>query len=444
MTEMNEPALSAVAEDPPPTLLCVDDEPNILSSLRRLFRAKGYRVLTAESGAAGLALLETEAVDLVISDMRMPEMDGAEFLEHVRSRHPDTVRLLLTGYSDITSILAAINRGEIYRYITKPWDDNDIQLLVRDALARRSLEMLARRQTDELRELNASLEAKVEARTEELRKSNASISAVNDKLKRNFITTIKIFSSMIEMRGGLLAGHSRRVADLARRIAVKMGLDAMATQEVFIGGLLHDIGKIGYPDEMLKMAVNMLAGDNLAIYRKSPVRAEQLLMPLEDLQSVAAILRSQMERFDGAGFPDGLSGLSIPLGARILGLASDYDNLQQGALVQRRVLPEDAKQLIYDSSGKRYDPTVVAAFRSLLDGDAPEQIQDAVVPSNALVVGMVLSRDLVTRDGLMLLSADHVLDARMIRQVQEFEAKSEVRLTIRVWPPKGDKQPKVT
>lgn len=445
MSAIPEPvALSSVNQEPPPTLLCVDDEPNILSSLKRLFRVKGYRVLTADSGAAGLALLEHEAVDLVISDMRMPEMDGAEFLEHVRTRHPDTVRLLLTGYSDISSILAAINRGEIYRYITKPWDDNDILLLVRDALARRNLEMLARRQSEELRQLNASLEAKVEARTEELRKSNEALGGVNEKLKRSFITTIKIFSSMIEMRGGLLAGHSRRVADLARRMAVKMGLDAKATQEVFIAALLHDIGKIGYPDEMLRMSVNLFAGENLAIYRKSPARAAQLLMPLDDLQAVAAILRSQMERFDGAGFPDGLSGLSIPLGARILGLASDYDNLQQGALVQRRVLAADAKQLIYDSSGKRYDPSVVAAFRSLLDGDTLEQIPDVLVASHALVAGMVLSRDLVSRDGLMLLSADHVLDARMIQQVQDFESKSEVRLTIRVWPPKGDKLLKAT
>ncbi|MES2932880.1 MAG: response regulator, partial [Pseudomonadota bacterium] len=126
---MSEAATLSEEEVVPATLLCVDDEPNILSSLRRLFRAKGYRILIAESGAAGLKVLETETVDLVISDMRMPEMDGAQFLEQVRSRWPETIRLLLTGYSDIQSILDAINRGEIYRYITKPWDDNDIVLL---------------------------------------------------------------------------------------------------------------------------------------------------------------------------------------------------------------------------------------------------------------------------------------------------------------------------
>jgi response regulator RpfG family c-di-GMP phosphodiesterase len=102
-----------------PTLLCVDDEPSILSSLRRLFRPHGYRIFLAESGAAGLKILETESVDLVISDMRMPEMDGATFLKAVRERWPRVVRILLTGYADITSTVAAINEGEIYRYIAK-------------------------------------------------------------------------------------------------------------------------------------------------------------------------------------------------------------------------------------------------------------------------------------------------------------------------------------
>lgn len=428
-----------------PTVLCVDDEPNILSSLKRLFRPLGYKVLTAESGAAGLAALESAGhVDLVISDMRMPEMDGARFLELVRERWPDTIRLLLTGYSDVTSILAAINRGEIYRYITKPWDDNDILLVVRHALERRALELerdrlaaLTAAQNEELKSLNASLEAKVQARTAELLRSRDEILGANKKLKNNFITTIKIFSSMIEMRGGHLAGHSRRVADLARRIAVKLGLDAASTQEVFIAGLLHDIGKIGFPDEMLSMPVNIMAGDFLAMFRKHPLRAEQLLMPLEDLRGVATVLRAQMERFDGAGFPDGTVGLAIPLGARILTLASDYDNLQLGALVQRKVLAADARQIIYDSSGKRYDPTVVAAFRALNEGDPVEKQRDMAITAAALFPGAVLSRDLVTADGLMLLSAEHVLDERIIHQVRDFETKNELRLNIWVWPPKG-------
>ena len=123
------------------TLLLVDDEPSILSSLRRLFRPQGYRILSAESGAAALALLEKESVQLVISDMRMPEMDGATLLREVRSRWPGIMRILLTGYADITSTIAAINHGEIYRYIAKPWDDAEMLGIVREALERLRLEI---------------------------------------------------------------------------------------------------------------------------------------------------------------------------------------------------------------------------------------------------------------------------------------------------------------
>jgi hypothetical protein len=160
-------------------------------------------------------------------------------------------------------------------------------------------------------------------------------------------------------------------------------------------------------------------------------------MPLEDLRGSAAILRGQMERFDGNGFPDGLKGLQIPLGARILALAVDYYNLQQGAMVQRHLRPEEAKSLIMDASGKRYDPNVITAFRQIVDGGAEDSPNGVEVLSGELLPGMVLARDLVSRDGLMLLAADHVLDARMIQQVQDFEAKSGGRLAIWMRPAKG-------
>ncbi|MTV40891.1 HD domain-containing phosphohydrolase [Duganella radicis] len=427
----------------PATVLCVDDEPNILAALRRLFRPAGYRVLLAESGAAGLAVLEQQAVDLVISDMRMPEMNGAQFLAQVRQRWPDTLRLLLTGYSDIQSIQDAINCGEIYRYITKPWEDGDMLLVVRHALERRQLEQdkqrleaLTLRQNEELKALNQSLEAKVEQRTRQLKTEHEATVAANAKLKQNFVTTIKIFSSMIELRAHNQPGHARLVADLARKMAAVLGLEGRDAQDVFIAALLHDIGKIGFSDEMLQTPLTLLRGDALALFRKHPVRAEELLMPLEDLRGSALILRSQLERFDGNGFPDGLAGLAIPLGARILALAADYYNLQQGAMVQRHLRADEAKSLILDAGGKRYDPHVVAAFRQIIDGAQPDSGAGVEVLSGELLPGMVLARDLVSRDGLMLLAVDHVLDARMIQQVQDFETKSGGRLPIWVRNPR--------
>ncbi|WP_426342278.1 HD domain-containing phosphohydrolase [Pseudoduganella sp. S-14] len=412
------------------TILCVDDEPNILSSLRRLFRGKGYEVLTAISGAQGLELLAQQPVDLVISDMRMPEMDGARFLAQVRERWPNTVRLLLTGYSDVQSIQDAINCGEIYRYITKPWDDNDILLIVRHALERHQLELekqrleaLTLKQNEELKSLNAGLEQKVEERTRQL--------------KANFLTTIKILSSIAEARSTGQTGQTRQVADLARKMATQLKLDMNEVQDIFIAALLHDLGRIGFSDEMLRTPMTMLQGADLALFRKHPVSGAQLLMPLTDMAGVAAIVRHQMERFDGQGYPDRLAGFAIPIGSRILTLAIDYYNLQQGALVQRHLKPEEAKSLVMDGSGKRYDPQVVQAFRQVVDGGVRgvAESTDVELLSGELVPGMVLSRDVVSRDGLMLLASDHVLNERMIQQLQDFEKKSGHRLPI--WVQRG-------
>jgi response regulator RpfG family c-di-GMP phosphodiesterase len=424
-----------------PTILCVDDEPNILSSLRRLFRAKGFQVRVAEGGKAGLALLELEAVDLVISDMRMPEMDGAQFLAQVRERWPETVRLLLTGYSDVTSIIDAINRGEIYRYITKPWDDNDIVLIVRQALERKALEQekkrleaLTVRQNEELKTLNASLEAKVAARTAELSVSNDSLQSANEKLKTNFVTLIKVFSTLIEMRGGNLAGHSRRVADLSRRIAQKLQLDNKLIQEIFVAGLLHEIGKVGFTDELLLTPVAVMKPPQLEMYRKHTGQAEQLLLPLQDLRAASEIISAQFERFDGTGFPERLSGETIPIGTRILTLASDYDNMQIGTLTASRLKAEEAKIIINHGSGKRYDPKVVAAFLDVL-GAGPreesekERTREIAVVSHDMESGMVLSRDLITPSGLLMLSADHVLDGRLISKIRDFERSGGMTLT---------------
>ncbi|MBI2308605.1 MAG: response regulator [Rhodocyclales bacterium] len=426
---MNLPAASpdlvdAAAAERPWRLLCVDDEPNILSSLRRLLRSSGYQVTLANSGAEGLQALEKEEADLVISDMRMPIMDGAQFLDEVRQRWPDTVRILLTGYADIASTVAAINRGEIYRYIAKPWDDNDVLLTIRKALERKALEreklrleLLTARQNEELKALNLSLEEKVQARTQEL-------ALANEKLKGSFLTSVKVFANLIELREGALAGHSRRVADLARKIAAKMGLTGRELQDVFLAGLLHDIGKIGLPDTLLAKPVTHMSGDDLGAYRKHTIKGEQSLMALDELRGAATLLRSHHERFDGQGFPDGLSGLAIPLGARILALANDYDGLQIGIISPRRLNQEEAKKLIVDGRGKRYDPQVVDAFIAIFGSVEPEPGGGVLVPLADLQPGMVMARDLVTRDGVLLLAADYLLDERLIRQIQDY-ARSE-------------------
>jgi len=423
---MNSPTSSDVAAHP--VILCVDDEPNILSSLKRLLHRQGYQVLLAGSGAEGLTVLEKQAVDLVISDMRMPEMDGAHFLEQVRQRWPETMRVLLTGYADVESTMAAINKGEIYRYIAKPWDDNDVLLLVKHAMERKGLELekrrleaLTQRQNEELKTLNASLEVKVQERTKALQQALQGLEKSNDQLRKNFLTSVSIFSNLMELRAGGIAGHSRRVAELARKIAVAMDMGQDEIPDVVLASLLHDIGKIGLPDALLERPWPELNQVDQEEVMRHPVIAEAALMPLGQLKKASQIIRAHHERFDGKGYPDALSGFEIPMGARILTVANDYDAAQFGEMLSQKLSASKAYDFILASRGSRYDPAVVDAFKSVCGGVHLSHEQETKFRSPQLRSGMILSRDLISREGLLLLNRDYVLDDKMIEQMVKYE-----------------------
>lgn len=412
------------------TILFVDDEVNILASLKRLFRPLGYRILTAESGVQGLKIMDDETVDLVVSDMRMPEMNGAQFLEKVRERWPDTIRILLTGFAEIGATIDAINKGQIYRYVSKPWEDINLTLTIKHALQQKMLERdkqrleeLTHKQNEELKDLNAHLEEKVQARTEEVCQTMALLESAHEKLKQSFIISVRVFSNLIEMRYPSKSGHSRRVADLSRTLAQSMGLSAAEVQDTFLAGLLLDIGKIGLPDRLLDKPFHSLSFDDRTEVIKFPIKGEMALIALEQLRGAAKLIRSHRERFDGAGYPDRLSGLSIPLGARILALAEDYDTALMGTPFVKPLKSAEAAALIQSDKGKRYDPAVVGALLNELN-KAPntnERVSELMMRSDQVIPAMVLSRDLITKSGDMLLAKGHVLDEQLIEQINKFE-----------------------
>jgi response regulator RpfG family c-di-GMP phosphodiesterase len=433
------PAAPAPARAPAPTVLLVDDEPSILSALRRLFRPQGWRTLTAEGGEAGLELARHESVDLVVSDMRMPGMDGAQFLQQMRELQPDAVRILLTGYADISSTIAAINGGQIHRYIAKPWDDNDIVLVVREALARRDLELrnrelteLTARQNEDLRGLNGQLEERVRQRTAEIAQINDMLELAYGELKSNFMLSMRIFAGLMDLRHPSLSGQSRRVSEWAQRVCEQLKLDERQRHDIYVAGLLHGIGKLGLPDAMLGKPISVMSSEETARYRKHTLNAEAALMPLAQLQPVAKLIRSQHERLDGNGFPDGLEGEEIPFGARVLAPIVDYDNLVTGLLAERRFSPEDAAASIRRGAGSRYDERVVAAFVEVLKTPLPENAHDREISALDLAPGMVLSRDLVSAQGTLLLAAGYTFDARVVRQVREYAQREGVKLTLSV------------
>jgi response regulator RpfG family c-di-GMP phosphodiesterase len=430
---MDQPSTEAVAEAEPvyrATILFVDDEANILRSLARLFRGRDLKILIAESGESGLKVLSEEQVDLVVSDMRMPNMDGAQFLTKVYEGWPDTERLLLTGYADITATVGAINQGRISRYIAKPWVDDEILGAVENALKlkqlkheKQELEQQIESQNNELEQLNQTLERKVEQRTKE-------IHASNERLKSNYVTSIKVFSNLIELRGGALSGHSRRVGELAVKIGTEMKLPRPVLQEILLGSLLHDVGKIGFKDDILSKPLAQMNIEETNMHRSHTKNGQEALEALGDMEKVSLIVRSHHEMWDGSGYPDNLSGERIPLTARIVCVANDYDGLQAGTLTVTRLKPEAAAKMIQMGSGKRYDPVVVRAFERVVFGDEIKA-HEHIVTASELKVDMVLSRDLFSSDGALLAVANTKLaDEETVKRLQEYKNHDNSALKI--------------
>ncbi len=414
------------------TLLFVDDEANILSSLRRLFRPLGYQILTATSGKEGLEFLQKNNVNLIISDMRMPEMDGATFLAQAAEQWPDTVRILLTGYADVKSTVAAINEGKIYKYISKPWEDNDITLSVKYALEQKYLEkdrdrllQLTRKQNSELQELNASLEDKVKARTEELRQTMAQLELNYKTLKYSYVSSVKVFSNLIEMREGAIAGNSQRVADRAQELALRLGMSKEDAQNVMIAGSLHGIGKVVLPDTIMRTPYDMLNADEKRKFHKYPVIGEGALMALEPLNDAAKQIRHHLEHYDGKGHPDQLKADDIPLGARILAVIIDYESLQNGTFSKEEVSGKQVHDFLLKNCGKRYDPAIVEEFLKLLGDELNKKENFVMVMSNGLEEGMVLAKNIISADDVLLLAKGQILTDGLIGRIQRYENSTE-------------------
>lgn len=421
-----------------PTVLMVDDEPSVLSALRRLFRPLGYKILQATTGADGLELLRENSVDVVISDMRMPEMDGARFMELVRQHDGQIARILLTGYADIAATIAAINLGAIHRYVAKPWDDQELLMAVKEALDRRLLERhnaelteLVSSQNEQLRDANRTLESRVESRTSEIQQVNGMLETSFEELENTFIVAVTVFSTLLEMRE-TNTGHSRRVADLARNTAKRLGLSDREVRDTYLAALVHDVGKIGFPDSMLGKPLSAYSPEEIMRYRRHPVDGETALMPLSQLQGAARIVRQHHERFDGKGFPEGLSGSEISIGARIVAPASDLDALMHGSMGSSHIKIDQARKILLGGIDTRYERKVVEALLEVLDEAEAAAKADVLIEAHALRPGMVLARDVTSTHGAVLLAAGYVFDERIIKQISNFSRREGVHLTLYV------------
>jgi response regulator RpfG family c-di-GMP phosphodiesterase len=354
-------------------LLFVDDEPNVLKALKRLFRSREYNVQLAENGMAGLEVLSQQPIDLIISDMRMPQMDGAEFLARAAEHWPDTIRILLTGYADIESTIAAVNKGKIYSYCSKPWEENELIILVNNAIEQKRLRQERQRlfavinaQNQELKELNEHLEEKVLHRTKQLQLSLQRIDEAHNALKKQFTGTIKVFAGSIEMRPGIKSGHSKYIAEHARNVAQRFNLDSNEVKDILYAGLLSQIGKMSLPDSLLQQSLNNMTSAGKKRYLSHGQEGWRLLQGIDQLKNAAELILYQHEHYDGSGEPHGYAGSEIPLGSRIIAVIRDYICHLDGFITGSAMSITEAQHRLEKKKNSFYDPDVVYQFLQLL------------------------------------------------------------------------------
>jgi len=350
------------------TVLFVDDEPNILKSVQRLLRQEDMDVLCASTGEEALEILGQTPAQVVVTDQRMPEMSGVDLLSAVRERHPEIIRMMLTGFTEIKVAVEAINRGEIYRLITKPWNDDELRATIRQAFEQadlkdeiKRLNRVTREQNFRLQDMNRNLEEKVRERTKQL-------ASKHQELRTAYVQTVGALAEAVDAKDAYTRGHSERVGVYASKIAREMGFTKEFIERVYIAGLLHDVGKIGIRDSVITKP-DKLTPDEYHEIQAHPEIGAKILEPVDFLADIAPCVRHHHEWYDGSnrGYPDQLRGDSIPLPSRII-LVADTVEAMTSDRPYRKALPIDRVIAELDKySGSQFDPICVEAFLRLLD-----------------------------------------------------------------------------
>ncbi|MBU8871302.1 MAG: response regulator [Gemmatimonadales bacterium] len=371
-------------------ILCVDDEENILKAIQRSLR-KVFDIHTAASGRQGLEMMRNEGpFQIIVSDMRMPEMDGAVFLKAVREEFPDTVRLLLTGFADMETVVSAINEGNIFRFIAKPCPASVLRDAFNDAI--RQYQLL----TAEKVLLEQTLKGSIHALTEVLSLSNPAA-----------------------------FGRGTRIRHFATMMATELSVPDL--WQIEVAAMLSQIGSITLPEETI---MKVYRGDELSVAEQTmvarlPEMTRNVLGGIPRLDGILEILDYQTKNFDGTGFPqDSVAGEEIPLGARILKVAVRWEELQSKGESPGRIIDNM-------NAGKGlYDPDVLNVFAIVAEkGDGKETARG--VSLRDLRTGMVFTEDVKSKTGVLLVAGGQEVSISLLERIQNYEAT--VGLKVPMW-----------
>ena len=348
--------------------LVVDDEPRLRRVLVQLLEHDGFRCREAGTGAEGLTAMEAEPAPLVISDLRMPEMDGVTLLGQLVQRWPDTAVLMVSAVADVDIAVKCLQLGAL-DYVSKPFNLEEVRARVKQALERRQLRLELKsyqRSLEEskrsLEESNRSLEESKRSLEESNRTLEDKVQVQSNRIKELFLGGVHALAQALEEKDTYLRGHSERVEEYAVSIARCVGLDDHTIDAISHGGRLHDIGKIGISEEVLHKAGKLTDAEYRHIM-EHPVIGDRILRPLlGDAPIVLAVVRSHHERIDGKGLPDGLAGDRIPMAARIVSVADAFDAMTSERPYRHSFSVDRALLELRTHRGVQWDPVAVDGF----------------------------------------------------------------------------------
>ena len=330
-------------------MLIVDDELVNLRLLDRLF-SRDFECLTASSGAEAIRLLEQHDVAILVTDQRMPGMTGIDLLRHTARLRPHMVRILLTGYTDVEVLEEAINSGLVYLYVTKPWNNEALKLKISRACDHY-----------------------------ESNKKSSALALANDRLLLRLqeikLRVVTALSEMLRTRDQYAYDHAVRVRNYVGTIAERMGLNEVELEDLSAAAMLHELGEVDNPKASSR--TRSLAAIPTAFAQAHAEGEAKLLAAIPELANVSDFVKFQRENFDGSGSPSGLAAEQIPLSARILRVADEYDLMIQPKPPAPSMRHEEAMRFLSQRSGKRFDPQIIEILSQFSHDDLPHGFPDS-------------------------------------------------------------------